>query len=180
MARVIEAKDVILVFLAIVIVWNAALYIGNRKEMERTGRMRRLALSAFIMYMFIVMAFTLLPILVPPMFTEELQYNLNIGELFSVLTDRASLINIAGNVIFFMPVSILGFLADMKCFRSVKFAAVTSLLISVIIEFLQGVETYFGFADFPAVVDINDLITNTIGGVIGYILIDTYCRDRKP
>ena len=45
------------------------------------------------------------------------------------------------------------------------------------IEMLQGVETYLGFADFSTVVDINDIITNTTGGVIGYILIRTYRKE---
>ena len=35
-----------------------------------------------------------------------------------------------------------------------------------------------GFADFPAVTDINDIITNTVGGTVGYILIKKY-RSQK-
>lgn len=76
-----------------------------------------------------------------------------------------------------VDLGIIGYLAELKSFKSIKSAVVFSLALSMCIEMLQGVETYLGFADFSTVVDINDIITNTTGGVIGYILIRTYRKE---
>lgn len=174
MARVIDAKEVLLYCFTAIIIWNGVLYTKNK-----TIRKKQAWLSAFISYIAVIMAFTLLPILVPPMFTEELQYNIDVRYLFTILSDRASLINIAGNVMLFVPISVLGHLAGVGLFKEAKGACLGSFAMSACIEFLQGVETYLGLADFPAVVDINDLITNTLGGVLGYYLIVSYLKKER-
>lgn len=166
MAYVIDSKQVLPATLILLGVLNAVFYLKNRRVYRRI-----IINSMFIMYFMVMLSFTLLPILLPPMHTEDLQWNLDLRYLAHALSDRSSLINIGGNAVLFAPVSILGYIAGYKCFKDLKMVLVTSVSLSAIVELLQGVETFYGFADFPAVVDINDIIANTVGAVLGYILI---------
>ena len=74
----------------------------------------------------------------------------------------------------FVPVTITGYWAGLRGFQHFKSASILSLSLSTLLEILQGLETFLGFADFPAVMDINDVILNTIGGIMGYLLIRAY------
>ena len=174
MSCVFDAKEALMYSFASIALCDIALYVKNKKISKKC-----LMMSAFAAYVVVVVSFTLLPILIPPMFTEEIQFNLDIGYLFRALSDRALLIDVAGNVMLFVPISILGYLADINLFKHAKTATITSFCISLTLELLQGAETYWGYADFPAVMDVNDLITNTIGGLIGYYLIASYCKKEK-
>lgn len=176
MAYVIDSRITLIISLMIILVCFLLGYLKSKKE-ETKYEKRDIMKLLFAAYLLIIASFTLFPILVPPMHTEELQYNIDVRHLFRALADRASLIDVAGNVMLFIPVGIIGYLAELKSFKSIKSAVVFSLALSMCIEMLQGVETYLGFADFSTVVDINDIITNTTGGVIGYILIRTYRKE---
>ena len=174
MAYVIDSKQVLLVTLIVLGALNAIFYLKNR----RVDR-RNVINTLFIMYFMIMLSFTLLPILLPPMHTEELHWNLDLRYLAQALSDRSSLINFSGNAVLFAPISILGYKAGYRWFKDLKMVLVTSVSLSVIVELLQGVETYYGFADFPAVVDINDIIKNTVGALLGYMLIKKYDSGKK-
>ena len=174
MAYVIDSRQVLLATLILLGTLNALFYLKNR----RVDR-RNVINSLFIMYIMIIISFTLLPILLPPMHTEELHWNLDIRYLAHALSDRSSLINLGGNAVLFAPISILGYKAGYRWFKDLKMVLVTSVSLSVIVELLQGVETYYGFADFPSVVDINDIITNTVGALLGYMLIKKYDSGKK-
>lgn len=169
MAHVVDSRQVLLVALILLGAVNVICYLKNRRVDEVV-----VIKTLFSMYLMIVISFTLLPILVPPMHTEDFQWNLDLRYLFQALSDRSSLINLMGNVVLFAPISILGYKAGYRWFKDLKMVAVISFGLSVMIELLQGLETYYGFADFPAVTDINDVITNTVGGILGYILIKKY------
>ena len=169
MAHVVDSKQVLLVTFILLGAVNIICYLKNRRVNKMV-----IIKTLFVVYFMIMISFTLLPILVPPMHTEDFQWNLDLRCLFQALSDRSSLINLMGNVVSFAPISILGYKAEYKWFKDLKMVAITSFSLSVMIELLQGLETYCGFADFPAVTDINDIITNTVGGILGYILIKKY------
>lgn len=175
-ARVISAQTVIPLGIIIVGIFDAIFFSTNRGDKERTKRM--LLKSVFTVYLLVLISFTVLPILIPPMHTEELSYNLNPLTLLYAFSDRATLIDISGNAVLFMPVAVLGYLCRFNCFSSLKHSAITSLVVSVLLEAVEGLETYFGFADFPAVVDVNDVIMNVIGGIVGYVIIKNYQSGR--
>lgn len=176
LARVISAHTVIPLGIIIVGIFDMFFYFTNRGD---KGKIKRTLLkSAFIVYLLILISFTILPILVPPMHTEELSYNLYPLTLLYTLSDRANLIDVSGNAVLFMPIVVLGYLCRFNCFSSLKLTAITSLAMSVLLEVVEGLETYFGFADFPAVVDVNDVIMNVIGGIVGYVIIKNYQSGR--
>ena len=178
MAYVIDAKITILCAMLIITMTYA---IGLIKKRKRGVPFRKsdMIRPALVSYLFIMISLTLFPILVPPMHTEEFQYNLDITQLFQVFADRSSFISVAGNIMMFIPIGILGNLSGLRCYQNIKNAVISSFSLSVIIELLQGLETYWGFADFSSVMDINDVITNTIGGIVGFILITTYKEKDK-
>ena len=101
MAYVIDSRQVLLATLILLGTLNALFYLKNR----RVDR-RNVINSLFIMYIMIIISFTLLPILFPPMHTEELHWNLDIRYLAHALSDRSSLINLGGNAVLFAPISI--------------------------------------------------------------------------
>lgn len=156
------------------------LYNKNRLNGHELIRQNKVKF-VFCFYMLIMMSFTLLPILIPPIESQLIEYNLDISYLFSILYDRAHLISVAGNALLFAPVVILGRISKFKCFKSLACSILTSFSLSILIELLQGLETHLGMVD-PAsinIVDINDVITNTVGGIIGWILIEWYLKNCK-
>lgn len=72
-----------------------------------------------------------------------------------------ALLNILGNVVLFIPIGYI-FPMILKRYRSIKTMAVLSIAISLFIEFIQF---FVGRS-----CDIDDLILNFVGGIIGYTI----------
>ena len=133
----------------------------------------------FIYYACIVVSFTLLPISYPSVVECDLEYNLDVRELLYAFINRASLISYAENVILFMPLTILGYISSYKIMKNLKSALICSCLFSISIELIQGIECIANILeDFAPVVDINDVICNTLGGVLGFIVIRFYKKEH--
>lgn len=182
MAYSLDTKIVLPLGLSILLItyWLYYMHNRNRSREYELIKQKRIRLI-FCFYLLVMTCFTLLPILIPPIEPQPIEYNLNISYLFTILYDRAHLISIAGNALLFAPLVVIGRLSEFRCFATLMSSAITSLFVSLVIEVLQGLEMYFGMID-PAticVVDINDIITNTIGGIIGWLLIELYYKDRE-
>ncbi len=59
----------------------------------------------FVLYLCIVIAFTLLPVRIPGEIPYGFEYNINILELLKAFSNRAALISYSENIILFMPVT---------------------------------------------------------------------------
>ncbi len=83
-------------------------------------------------------------------------------------TIESIIINIAGNIVAFMP---LGFLLPLASRRFVGFSKITlmSLLTSGTIEILQ-------YAAGVGVTDVDDIILNVLGGLLGYFIFGTVSK----
>lgn len=80
--------------------------------------------------------------------------------------------NIFGNVVLLMPLAV--FLPLLcKRFRNIKSTVIFCFLISLLIELYQYISSYWGNVRS---VDIDDLILNTLGAFLGYILYDKFLR----
>lgn len=132
---------------------------------------------AFAFYFVIIVAFTLLPIYFPRMPEPTISYNFSLMPLLYVFVSRAHLINIAGNIILFTPISILGYVCGFKIFKSWKTTAIFMLALSLLIETIQYFELIHGFTT-SAVVDIVDVITNVIGGLLGLAIIKFWLKSH--
>lgn len=141
-----------------------------------------------IEYIFCVLAVTILPIyihlgesiswagmtiqLIPFHFVKE--YNRLIElDLFYL---KIAIKNVLGNVVLFVP---LGFLVPLiyKRFRNIKHILFIGDVCSVFIEVVQMAEMYLGFAF--RMTDIDDVILNCCGCVIGYFFCNKFIIHSK-
>ena len=113
------------------------------------------------MYLVLICNFTIFPITFPGVYDSEVYWNFSLVPVLQAFADRASLINLAGNVILFIPVTILGQWANIKFFKNWYGAVLFALGISIMLEGVQYIEMIRGYT--IAVVDIVDVITNTSG-----------------
>lgn len=82
-----------------------------------------------------------------------------------------------GNVILLVP--FIGYLCMyIKKIRSIKNVIIVSVLISLSIELLQLIQNITFISGGMRIVTIDDLILNTIGGVIGYYLFNIIYKTK--
>ena len=166
------------------------IYIGTfiRKNIKRKGKLdfrKELIKLILVEYIFCVIAITLLPIYI------RLGYKLRwsnttiniipfafIREYWKLVRDDSYFIkiavkNIIGNILLFMPIGILLPLLNDK-FQNMKKIGLLSFAFSLTIEILQLLEMYFGMG--LRMTDIDDLILNCCGGVIGFICYKVYIK----
>ena len=142
----------------------------GRKEVFWTG--------LFAFYICIIVSFTILPIRVPGEIPYGFEYNLNVLNLLKAFTNRAALISYCENILLFMPATIFGHLGNVHMVKSLKGSVLISFVMSVGIELIQGLEAILCIAeDMTPIMDVNDVICNTIGGAIGYMLV-CFCADQ--
>ena len=84
--------------------------------------------------------------------------------------------NIIGNVILFIPLGIFAPLLSRK-YRSMKRTAILGCACSISIELTQLVLRHF---EIYRTVDIDDVILNTLGAMLGFIMINTlYFKNKR-
>ena len=132
-----------------------------------------------VYYVCIIFSFTLLPISYPSLVPSSFELNLNVLELFNSFSNRYALISNAENVLLFMPLTILAYCSNFKKFKQLKWCALLAFAVSLIVEALQGVEAVAHvLEDSMPICDINDLICNTLGGILGYYVIYFYKKEH--
>ena len=177
MSIVITSWLFLLIALIFTLVLTAAYYVKNKADQDLKVIICK---GLFFLYVGIVISFTLLPIRIPGEIPCEFEYNLNPLSLVYIFYNRGLLVSAAENALLFMPISILGCFAEMKSFRSIKTCLLTTLSFSVIIELIQGVEAYFEIAEGTMpIMDITDVILNTVGGVMGFLLFKFYRKQHN-
>ncbi|MGF6375148.1 glycopeptide antibiotics resistance protein [Clostridiales Family XIII bacterium PM5-7] len=178
MAYSITANFVMVYVIILIIIYITIKIVMKRKKFNIKGELKKLI---FVMYIIVILSFTILPILIPPIGIKDVIWNFNMWPLLEVFSSRAGLINIAGNIMLFMPIPILGKLNKFKVFDSLINSTIFVGTFSVLIETVQYLESKYGFIDLPGmvVVDINDLITNTLGGIIGWFVVKFYCKNHQ-
>lgn len=88
---------------------------------------------------------------------------------------RGFVVNFLGNIVAFLPIGMIPRLARTR-WSSIWHAAAFSLSFSAMIEVVQ-------FITGRRVADVDDLILNTLGGVLGYWALSLYLsrrRERRP
>ena len=147
-------------FVVLIIIYFWKFY----KKWKKKGRDVLLVNTLMYIYLSFVLYFTLMPIIVSLPFIFNHPYDsMNLVPFIDVLKGRGDFIRQVGlNVIMTIP---FGFLMPLvkKEIRPLKVVFYTFLL-SLGIELLQPLINGFRSAD------ITDLITNVIGGIIGYIV----------
>lgn len=134
-----------------------AVLIWQYKIARQKNFYKLLMLLVFVFYMIAVFSVTGIPTVTE---LNTIDFSFNFIPLISIMNDSVEYIkNSMLNIILFMP---LGFLLPIiwKEYHSYKKTVMTGLILSIIIEILQ----IFTFR----LTDIDDLITNTLGAILGY------------
>lgn len=178
-------------FLTSVIVFSAAAFpvwilfriannVWKKHAKESFSWRKEIFLSLFFLYVVGVLAITVIPL----PFTEFRNPTANdfnvtpvvntVRELLATFTPRTKymtghlLKNILGNLLLFMPLGIFLPLFSIK-YYSLKKVMLIAFLCSLLIEIIQFLSKFFG--SYRSV-DIDDIILNTLGAFIGFIIFD--------
>ncbi len=91
----------------------------------------------------------------------------NIQQHMKAPNDVSTIIvgNLRDNILMFLPIGLFLKLSFRSC--SFRFAFLLSLSLSCFFEFCQFIERYFKIYRY---VDVDDIVHNTLGGIIGYFL----------
>ena len=175
MAYVIDMQFV-LKYVAIAFAVHFIIYMAIKcKNFSPRKYLKRLA---FAFYFVVIILFTLLPIYFPGIGEPDVSFSFSLLPLLAIFLSRAQLINVAGNIILFMPISVLGYINGFKIFKKWGTTAILMLVLSLLIEGLQYFEMAHGYTTM-AVVDIIDVITNVIGGLLGLVLVKFLIRSHN-
>ena len=131
-AYVIDTQMVIKYIIAIFAV-HFIIYIA----IKRRRFVPNFTKAFFAFYFVILMSFTLLPIEFPGINEQNAVFNFSLKPILLMFLSRAQLINIAGNVILFAPISILGYASGLKMFKKLSTTVIFMLIMSILIESLQ-------------------------------------------
>lgn len=136
---------------------------------ERTRRVCHIfAWLAFVVYLIMLCYYLFFAELTGRTGSEEYHYNLVLFKEIKrfiryreILGTKAVLLNLAGNVVSFIP---FGLFLPLLAHRCRKFGYVTMLSFdfSLMVELIQLISKVGSF-------DVDDLLLNTIGGALGYI-----------
>lgn len=154
-------------------------YFLRSRRKEQFNLRRELFVNALFLYCLAVTAVTFFPLFIGDTGVMELTVSVNYIPVMNTLDELRAIENsdipdfmlnfwignIGGNLLLLMPMGV--FLPVLReKFRSVKAMALTGLLISFAIEVLQLLSVFIG--NFGRVFDVDDMILNTFGAIIGY------------
>jgi glycopeptide antibiotics resistance protein len=162
------------------VLYRIAINVFKRRRSESVSFRREFLLSLFFLYVVCVLAITVIPLPFTE-FRNPTTDGFNIipivntaREFAATLTPRTNymtphfLENILGNIVLFVPLGILlPFLSEK--FYSLKKILLTAFVCSLSIEIVQFISTYFG--SYRSV-DIDDIILNTLGALLGFTIYD--------
>ena len=155
----------------------------NGMKLNKKRIINILVFLSFIIYAFNVLKETTGHLLIPPL-TESYwswKYNIQLIPFFFV-GDLINQYNSSGfnwffwnavklsfyNILLLLP---LGVYLSMYKVSSIKRATFIIFLVSFAIESMQVLLSYFGYI-FPRSFNVDDLILNTLGGIVGYVTFE--------
>ncbi|MCW1239168.1 MULTISPECIES: VanZ family protein [Bacillus] len=160
-----------------------SIFIGMKSK-KGVNWWKELISFLFVIYIGMVVAITLFPIPIGfPTGIENIRLSINIVPFASIIKDIGKIgiaydgdvlfmiglivRNVGGNILLLMP---LGFLAPIiwDKFKKIKNTILLGLAISISIELLQLTESLF--SGWGRITDIDDVIFNVIGSIVGYFI----------
>lgn len=171
----LEMKFAFIVGSIIILIIEVIRFAKRNKE-EKFFGFREFMTLIFRFYILMVIIVTFFPLVIGGYVGQP---SMNIVPVFNTIKDiykvpigmesymvRFWIKNILGNILLLLP---LGIFLPMcfKRLRSFKSTVITCALVSLSIEVVQYISMYFG--NFRSC-DIDDIILNTLGGMIGFII----------
>lgn len=181
-----ELRGLFIFGLPIWIIARIIILMNRKKKGIKFNIGDEILTNLFVIYLFLLIGITILPITIGEMspYLQELSFiercNINIVpfiDYFKGANYLGSIIrNIVGNLILLMPF-ILYICAKSEKSRDLKSATKITFLISLSIELTQLVMNIFGLTYIRAV-DVEDLILNTLGGIIAWGIFKLMYRGK--
>jgi glycopeptide antibiotics resistance protein len=179
---------VLKLLLPVWIVYRLLLIIYLQRKKNTVNPTRELLLFLFVAYIGSVVAVTIVPATISG-FNDPDAMRLNVVPIINTIKNyidslsevsgfetRAAIENIAGNLMLFIPMGIFGPLL-FKNIDSLKKVIVICIGCSFSIETIQYFSRAFGTF---RTADIDDIILNTIGGILGWVIYATIIRRYFP
>lgn len=143
--------------------------------------------SLVLVYTFAVLSVTLFPIAIDKRLIFELSashthLSINLIPFKSIIGSYThfyyviGLRNILGNILLLLP---LGFLLGIYRVKRIITVIIFGFAASLIIELMQIVLTFFNFSAIPRTFDVDDLILNTFGCLIGFTIYHGFDKLRR-
>lgn len=160
-----------------------SLVLLKNKKYKRFSVQREMLLNIFAVYFVSLLSITLFPIdIIWGEVVEKFRPAVNIIPFVDIITDfprtqfslaykiKFLIKNLAGNLLLLLPIGIFLPILWIKA-RNFWKTVIIGASISFLIELLQYVLAYLGYGRGRAT-DIDDLILNTLGVIIGYVIFD--------
>ena len=181
-----ELRGLFIFGLPIWIIARIIILMNRKKKGIKFNIGDEILTNLFVIYLFLLIGITILPITIGEMspYLQELSFiercNINIVpfiDYFKGANYLGSIIrNIVGNLILLMPF-ILYICAKSEKSRNLKSITKITFLISLSIELTQLVMNIFGLT-YIRVVHVEDLILNTLGGIIAWGIFKLIYRGK--
>lgn len=165
------------------LIYRCLILFKRKKDKIKINLFSEILVNLFVLYLFFILGIRIFPIHIgyrlpwPEQLSFAEQCNLNIlpfVDFFNYNIYKISSIKILlGNFLLLIPLII--YLCAMEvCIRNLKSCTIISFLVSISIELTQLITNILNISNYR-IVDVNDLILNTLGGALGlYIFEEIY------
>lgn len=127
----------------------------------------------FGLYVAYILCINIFPIVIPLIGTKSYNINLNILQIFEY--DKNFLfLYIYKTISLFIPLPILGEICGIKLFKSLRWNITISFLFATLCEIIQYIEAIVGLKMDYANIDINDILLNICGSLIGWSIFNLW------
>lgn len=174
----LDIRFVLMIGLPTWIIVRIIKILKDKKEKVKLNIYNEILTNLFVLYLFFLIGITIFPIYLgePMAYLTELSFfercNINILPFIDYFRGGTYLRTVVrillGNFLLLVPF-ILFICAKIEKIRNLKACTLTALLISTIIEFIQLI-TNITLISGLRTVNIEDLILNTLGGVLAYYI----------
>ena len=175
----------IIIGIPLVIIIEILRFIKCKKSKIEFINLREIALLIFSAYIIGLIAVTLFPFDT----YRNVKPTANLVPVFNTIKDISGIPadmkgymtkfwirNVLGNLFLLTPLAILVPIIFKK-FRSIKSVVYLCLFVSILIEALQYLSMFLGNIRS---VDIDDVILNTLGSIIGFYIFNYFLKSLKP
>lgn len=181
--------DIMKLFVCGLPIWvivRVIVLINKYKNKEKYIFLKEIMVNIFILYLFILISLVILPIDTDENyfsgFTIYEKMNINLLPFRDFIENKYTNINLIknnliGNTLLLLPFTL--YLCLIKSsLRNFKKTIIVSFLISLSIETIQLIMNCMSIVPQLRAVDIDDLIMNTLGGCIAYIIFKLSYRGK--
>ncbi len=173
--------------MAIIPIWlllRLITLLVRRKNNQPINLKREFIINIFAVYIFSYIAVTLFPVTI---FRVKQQYSIKpsiqfipfkpiFDAMWYNVPARLIVRNIAGNVMLTIPFGVFLYLLWNQKFKNIKTVAISGLAVSLLTEILQYLQGILLPSIQTRESDINDIIFNVMGILIGYLFIKVYFK----